>query len=416
MISRLIGLLGAAFLPIALTAKLPFAMSVVAVMTSVTALTGSFGLAGATAALVGLGTAVFGPLLGAAADRIGQRPVLVVLAVANSAALFGLTWTLMAEAPSWAVLAAGFCVGMTAPQAASMVRARWLAAIAADVPAAEKPKSTSAVLSYESMTDELMFVFGPVFVGLFALLAGSLAPLIAAGALTAVGVLAFALHPSADRVRGSRRQPAGTARAHVAPARELLAATVLLPTFGMLSIGLFFGSTLTSLTGFMAERGAGDATGLVYGIMGVSSAVLALSVVALPDRFAFRDRWPLFALVAVAGAVGYWRADSLALVVVFLLIMGAGIGPSLVTLFSIASESAPAGWTTTVMTMLTTGVVVGQSGASALAGRIVDSSGYAAGTLLTLGAVLLLLLAGLVHRPVSAGAAAARRETVATDS
>jgi MFS family permease len=435
--TSLIRLLGWTYLPISLVAKLPFAMSVVAVMTSVSALRGSYTEAGTTAALVGLGTAVSGPLMGAAADRWGQRGVLLALGVANCAALLGLAWALVAVAPSGAIMACGLAIGLTAPQASSMVRTRWLLAIDAEVPGDRRSRATSAVLSYESMMDELMFVFGPVIVGLAAVAWGTVSPVVGAAVLTAGGVTAFALHRSADYARGHRAggarghraggtrgaaseaprsAAAGGSGAHAAaapsaggaaapgapaaapdPVSSLLRAAVLLPVLGMVSIGLFFGFSLTSLTAFMETQDRADATGILYGVMGVGSAVFALGVVALPDRFRLSVRWLVFASVAVAGCVVYSQAQTLPVFVGALLLMGTGVGPSLVTLFSIASANAPRGRMTTVMATMTTGVVVGQSGASAVGGAVLDTLGLQAGLLGPLAATLLLLGAGITH-------------------
>ncbi|WP_101652696.1 MFS transporter [Brevibacterium ihuae] len=397
-------MVGWGILPLGVIAKLPFAMSVVAVMTAVSSTRESFTLAGATAALVGVGTAISGPLLGAGADRWGQRVVLLVAASAHGLALFGLALALRAAAPTALVLGAGLLIGLTAPQASSMVRTRWLHAIRARLSGAEARKATSAVLSYESMTDELVFVFGPVLTGFVAVLLGVVVPLEFAAVLTLVGVTAFALHRSSRFTRGharDSRHAIGTAEdaavRRLAPVAELRRPAVLLPVAGMVAIGLFFGSSLTSLTGFMEELGQGDATGIYYGIMGVSSAACALGVVLLPERFTFSARWLVFAALAVAGGILYVLAGGIGAIVPALLVMGAGIGPSLVTLYSIASEVAPLGRTTTVMAMMSTGVVVGQSASAALTGVVVDVTGYRQGFGVACAALVLLLCLGAVQ-------------------
>lgn len=397
-------MVGWGILPLGVIAKLPFAMSVVAVMTAVSSTRESFTLAGATAALVGVGTAISGPLLGAGADRWGQRVVLLVAASAHGLALFGLALALRAAAPTALVLGAGLLIGLTAPQASSMVRTRWLHAIRARLSGAEARKATSAVLSYESMTDELVFVFGPVLTGFVAVLLGVVVPLEFAAVLTLVGVTAFALHHSSRFTRGharDSRHAIGTAEdaavRRLAPVAELRRPAVLLPVAGMVAIGLFFGSSLTSLTGFMEELGQGDATGIYYGIMGVSSAACALGVVLLPERFTFSARWLVFAALAVAGGILYVLAGGIGAIVPALLVMGAGIGPSLVTLYSIASEVAPLGRTTTVMAMMSTGVVVGQSASAALTGVVVDVTGYRQGFGVACAALVLLLCLGAVQ-------------------
>lgn len=443
MFASLIRLLGWGYLPIALVAKLPFAMSVVAVMTAVSALRGSYAEAGITAALVGLGTAISGPLMGAAADRWGQRPILLVLGVANAAALLGLAWALVGEAASSVIFTMGILIGLTAPQASSMVRSRWLLAIDSDVPAASRSRSTSAVLSYESMTDELMFVFGPVIVGVSAVAWGTVSPVVGAALVTGVGIIAFALHRSADYAQGrTGKRAAGTAGAAEAspaappaldptsadpatvdptvdpaaadtaaasshatrtpdPVSMLFRAAVLLPVGGMTCIGLFFGSTLTSLTAFMETLDNADATGILYGVMGVGSAVCALSVVLLPEAFQLRARWLVFSTLSLAGCLLYTQAETLTVFVIALLIMGAGIGPSLVTLFAIASDQSPVGRLTTVMAMMSTGVVVGQSAASALSGTVLDSVGLAAGLWGPALSGALLVVLGLAFQLVS---------------
>ena len=407
-------LFGWTYIPISVIAKLPFAMSVVAVLTAVAATRESYTLAGSTAALVGLGTAISGPLIGAAADRWGQRIVLIVTALANAAALFGLAVALRLEVTTPVVLAAGMAIGLTSPQASSMVRTRWLYAIRATLTGTDARKVTSKVLSYESMTDELVFVFGPVIVGIVAVALGVVVPLDFAAVLTGLGVLAFAVHPSVRFTTGHARQPASAPEAvsapevagasqpapaeptRPAPVREIYRLIVLVPVFGMTSIGVFFGASLTSLSNFMERFGQADAAGVYYGIMGVGSAILALSVVLLPERFTFTARWLVFGSLALAGSIVMHFVSAPLDVVLPLVIMGCGIGPALVTLYSIASDVAPFGRTTTVMAMMSTGVVVGQSGSSALTGAIIDRFSYFEGFhMITVATALLVCLGGV---------------------
>ncbi|WP_349829156.1 MFS transporter [Brevibacterium litoralis] len=451
MLTRLLHLVGLPLLVIEVLAKLPYAMCTVAVMTSVSAVRGSMSEAGATAALVGLGTALSGPLFGAAADRWGQRPVLLVSAVANALAMGALalvlrTETLGVEVPVTTVMLCGFLIGASAPQASSMVRARWLHILRARIEARdERERATSTVLSYQSMTDEICFVFGPVLTGLFASLVGIVVPLYVAALLTAGAVVAYALHPTYVYARGrtlaresaqaapgpvptthaeapspsdqpavpggSVGTPGGLSaaddvpesadpleRIHPDPVRELFRARVLLPILGMVTIGYFFGSLLASLTGYMEARGSGDSTGLLYGILGIGSATCAMLVPLLPLRFGMSARWIVFAGLMVLGAVPTVTADpSLTFLVVSLLIGGCGVGPALVTMFSIASRVAPFGRTTTVMASMSTGLVVGQAISSWLTGTAIDLFGPHTGFVVTLGATICLVLFGVVR-------------------
>ena len=98
--ARLPHLAGRSFIPIGLFARLPLAMLTVGALTLVTSSTGSYALGGTAAGAVGIGSAIGAPVIGALADRHGQRPVLLVAAVLNALAvlaLIGTAWAVPAD-------------------------------------------------------------------------------------------------------------------------------------------------------------------------------------------------------------------------------------------------------------------------------------------------------------------------------
>lgn len=111
----LLQLAGLPYFLITFIARLPFAMMVVGVLTVVVTARGSLSLGGLTSAAVGVGTACIGPLLGAAADRYGQRPVLLASAIANASALVLFTIAAYSTAADPIVLLSAFAIGATAP-------------------------------------------------------------------------------------------------------------------------------------------------------------------------------------------------------------------------------------------------------------------------------------------------------------
>ncbi|TFV62000.1 UNVERIFIED_ORG: MFS transporter [Bacillus sp. AZ43] len=401
--SELVRHAGLSYFPLAFVARLPFAMMTVGVLTLVVAERGSVTLGGLNSACAGIGTALAGPLLGAAADRLGQRRVLVPVGLANAALLGAFPFVVGSSAPDLAVLALSVLIGVTAPQISPMSRTRLVGIVRRAVRADRRDKVLDGTMAYESAADETVFVVGPFLVGL---LATALAPWLAiAGAalLTLVFVTWFALHPT------GRLVPAASSAAEAqAPARELARFPLLTVVAGALGIGFFFGATLTSLTGFLADDGDGGRAGLLYGVMGVGSAVLALGSAALPARFSLRARWLAFGSLLVAAAVAYACARSVPGLVFALALLGCGIGPTLVTQYSLAAKLSPAGRSATTMTMLGSAVVVGQAVSSAVTGAVVDRLG--SGTALVLPALTaaFVLAAGLAHamsaprRPVTA--------------
>jgi MFS family permease len=175
----------------------------------------------------------------------------------------------------------------------------------------------------------------------------------------------------------------------------------------MLGVGVFFGAMLTSLTAFMTEHGRPEEAGLLYGALGVGSAILALGVAFLPARFSLPARWLLFAAVLFAGSLGLlWVHDLLGMLVA-LAVMGCGIGPTLVTQFSLGAAFGPADRSATVMTMLGSAMVVGQAIGAVVTGQIADSAGAQSSLLLPVLAAGLVLVAGLVNAVLARGDAAA---------
>jgi len=389
----LLRLAGLPYFVIAFIARLPFAMNVVGVLTVVVSARDSLALGGLTSAVVGLGTAVIGPFLGAAADRFGQRRVLVAAAMLNAVALAAFALVVYSPAADAAVLVTAFAIGATAPQVAPLSRARLVTIIDERMPAERRLRTTSSTMSYESAADEMVFVFGPFLVGILASLIAPWAPVALAAVLTLVFVGAFALHPTGRHVSSSRTAD-GAAPSAVS---ELFRPALLVVVLGITGVGLFFGATLTSLTSFMADLGDAEQAGLLYGVMGIGSAILALGVAWLPPRFTLRARWLVFGGILLAGSVLFATSSSVAGVITALALLGIGIGPTLVSLYSLGASRSPLGRSATVMTMLGSGVVVGQSVGAAVTGSLAESTGTGAAMLLPLVAAAVVVAAGVAN-------------------
>lgn len=136
-------------------ARQPFAMLTIGIVLLVQHTTGSYGSAGAVAAVTGVSMALFAPQSGRLADRFGQRAVLVPGVLVHTASVCALTALALAGAPLWALFAAAVPAGASVPQVGPMVRARWAARL-------EGSPLLSTAAAFESVTDEFTFVVGPV--------------------------------------------------------------------------------------------------------------------------------------------------------------------------------------------------------------------------------------------------------------
>lgn len=391
-IAQVLSHTGRTYFPIALIARLPYAMMVVGVLTLVVSGRGSMQLGGLNSAAVGLGAAIFGPLIGASADRFGQRITLLVTASINAVALIALVWVVYSPLPNWVMLLSSFVVGASAPQTSPMSRSRVVTIVKTKIPAAGRDRVLGGAMAYESTADELVFVFGPFIVGLLAVSFGAGAPIIGAAALTIVFVGAFALHRTAAPAQSAEERAAT-----LAPARDLFAPQLLIVVAGILGVGLFFGSMLTSLTAYMQGFGTEERAGILYGVMGIGSAILALSVAFFSPAFTKRWRWLAFSLVMLVGAIFLQFATTQGMIIMALGLIGCGIGPVLVTQYSFGADRSPEGRSATVMTMLGSAIIVGQSSTSAITGWIAEAFGPGAAFLVPLGATIVVVLTGVAN-------------------
>lgn len=389
--SSLVRATGWGYYPVAAIARLPFAMVVVGVLTYVTTVTGSVALGGLASGAVGVGVVLAGPFVGGLVDRHGQRRVVPVVGLLNAVAVAVVPLVVHADATRPLVVAVAFLAGATVPQVAPLSRTRLVTIVGARVVPEKRVSTFAHVMSYESAIDETAFVIGPVLVGVLAAMLAPWLPLAVAAALSLTAVVAFALHPTAT-VRA-----VGHATEERAPLREIVRARVLVVVGGAFAVGLFFGTTLTSLTAFMGEQGRGDEAGLAYGAMGLTSAVLALGVALLPRAFAPRWRWIAFGALIVASSAMYASLASDASPIGVLLLMGIGVGPVLVTVLSLASARSPHGRAATTMTLTTAALSLAQAVASAVTGQLAEVQGAGPVLVLPLASAVLLVVLGLVN-------------------
>jgi MFS family permease len=379
-------------------------MLTVGTLTLVTSNSGSYALGGTAAGAVGLGSALGAPVLGTLADRRGQRPVLLFAAALNTAAVVALILAaaVLGTAGSFAagVLAAAFLSGASCPQVGPLARVRWMA-LTSQGSAPDNRRDLDTALSYESTADEITFVLGPALVGILASLLAPWLPLALAAAMTITLVPAFAAHRTHRAVpvtRLPRRAvPAGPRRALPAgqtTARRRLPASVAVPVLAMVCMGTFFGSAQAALSSFSAHYASSEIAGLLYAVMGLSSAAAALSVAYWPQRFSLSWRWVVSAALMAALAVLLLVPASLGSMVVVLLVLGVPVGPVMVTVFAVGGVVAPAGRLGTVMTALASGIVAGTAVGSAVGGRLAQDYGYGAAFLVPACAAAALALLG----------------------
>lgn len=384
--------IGSGYPLLTILARFPFAMVVVGVLTVVVSVRGSVELGGLAAAMVGVGIACVGPLSGAAADRFGHRPTLLIVTALNSTLLGLFAWIVLTPAPTPLLLLFAFLIGASAPQTSPMSRTRLVSSIDRVIEPGRRSRMIASALTFESVADEVSFALGPVVVGVLATLFPPWAPIVGAALFTLASVTAFAMHRTATSVA------TGAERAiTLEPARNLLKRPLVLVVLGAFGAGLCFGATLTSLVSFMQDRGAVGQAGLIYGFMALSSGISAIAATRLPEGFSLRARWLAATAVTSIGALLFATVQSPISAILGLVIMGAGVGPLLVSLFTLGAARTPMGRSATAMTMINTSILVGQAAAGAVIGAVAGSLGTSTALLGPLLATCITFAVGIAN-------------------
>ncbi|MET9544574.1 MFS transporter [Streptomyces sp. NPDC006627] len=389
-----IGMTGPLLPVISFFGRLPVAMIQFGSVLLVTETSGSLATGGVVACALALGQVTLGPYVGRLADRHGQRAVVLAFSLVNAVAIAVYTAGAVADLPTPALVALGLLAGATIPGIGPLARARVVPLIRAK---GGDDRLANTVLSLESTMDELSFVLGPALVGLAAV-AGHPAYAFGMAALLVAGCgTAFALHPTGRTARrGAAREPA---RARGAAVRPRLPRSVYVVRLGLVFLGVLLGACGAGITALTQELGQPGQAGLVYAAMGVMSAVVGLSMAALPERFGLLARWRAATAAAALLSLPLVWTDSLAGLYAVVTLFGAVYAPNLIMGFALTERAVPQERLAEGMTFAASAFVGGQAVTLAVAGRLAEAHG--AGAAFALGSCAAAVAFGiaLVARP-----------------
>ncbi|MEV8068296.1 MFS transporter [Streptomyces sp. NPDC085995] len=377
-------------------ARQPFAMLTISIVLLVQHTTGSYGAAGATAAVTGVAMALFAPYSGRLADRYGQRAVLLPGVLVHTLAGLTLTALALAHAPLWVLFVAAVPTGASVPQIGPMVRARW------GVTLKDSPLMTTAA-AFESVTDELTFVFGPLLATALCTAVAPAAGLLTEASLTLVGGLLFAAQ---KRTQPPVAASDGHARVEHVSALSVPGVRVLIAAF--LGIGSVFGGMQVSLAAFTESIGEPGLNGVLYGTFAAGNMLSGVVCGAIAWKAAPQRRLLVGYTALALAASALWTAHSVPLLAALGLLVGMCIAPALITGYTLVEGLVPAGARTEAFTWLTGAVALGQAAAVTVAGQLEDRLWGGAGFLVPMTGTVLALLALVTLRSRLAARAGSR--------
>jgi MFS family permease len=360
--------------------RMPMAMLSLAVVMLLTAVTGSYGIAGAASAGGALAYAAMTPQVARLADRYGQARVLRPQAAVFAAAAAALAASALYRAPVWTLIVTGGLSRATMPSLGPAVRSRWSRLLGGT-------GLLDAAFSLEGIADELIFVTGPVLVVALAASFTPVAGVLVTAALSVAGV--------AGLTRQRRSEPPGAPR--IRALTPVLRSPGLRALAGMhICLGAMFVAVDLATIAFAQHHGGKASAGLLLGLYGLGSAIAGVWYGTRRWRAPQATRLTTALVATVAGVAPLPFMPGIWPMAIAITAAGLGISATLTSSYRIAETAVPAGQRTEAMSWLTTAAATGTALGAPLAGRLIDTAGAPAGYLFALNA-------GLVAVTITAG-------------
>lgn len=359
--------------------RMPMSMLGIGVVLLISAITGSYAMAGAVAATTNVSFAIAAPLSGRLVDRFGQHRVIFPLATLNALSLASLMVSARLGLPDWTLFASGFAVGATSLSLGSMVRARWSALHGGSA-------KLHTAFAFESVADEVIFVTGPALVTVLATMVNPYAGLMVALVCMLGGSVAFAVQrrtePPVQRVRAGRGSPI------TIPGIALLSCVYL-------ALGAVFGSVDLITVAFADERGVKGASGFLLAAFAGGSMVSGLWFGSRTWRISLRSRFVRALGVFVVGLLPIAFIGDVGVLAVMLFLAGLAISPTLITGFSLTERLVPPSLLTEGMAWISTSIGFGVALGAWAGGRLTESFGASSAYALSLACAVLAAVVGV---------------------
>jgi MFS family permease len=362
--------------------RMSMSMIGIGIVLMVSAVTGSYGIAGGVSATCALAYAAGSPVVGRLADRYGQDRVLPPLVLANAVSMTTLVLCATPHTPAWAFFLAAAAAGATSPSLGAMVRARWSHLLT----------GTGGVLNtafaFESVADELIFVTGPVIVTLLATQVHPAGGVAAAGLFTLVGALTLATQ--------RRTQPPPRPREDGQTGSAITNRALMVLCGVYLLMGSVFGAIDVSAIAFAQEQGHRGLAGALLGCYALGSATGGLWYGARNWRTRLDRRFRRSLALLVIGLVPITLIHNLWIMMAVIFFCGLAISPTLIAGFGLVERLVPARQLTEGLTWVSTFIGIGVAVGASVAGRLVDAYGSAGAFLFPVCAGIAAVVVGLL--------------------
>ena len=366
------------------------AMMGIGLVLMVSALYGSYGLAGALAASNAVAWALGTATLSNLVDRFGQRRVMYPAVIVSASALTLLVVFAVLELPAWTLFPPAIISGATGGAPGALVRARWNHAT-------RDPGLLHTAYSLESTLDEVTFVVGPV-----------LATALSTGVHPAAGLIApIVLSLVGAHLLYSQRttEPPVLPRVYVGGERPPLLKRLILLAPGVgavvavnLLIGCVFGSIDVSVVAAATEWGVRETAGVVLAVFSVASGLAGFYYGARHWSSPLVSRFLLGVAAMCAATVTLLAANSIPVLCLIGLLVGVTVAPTLINGNSLIGRLVTRDRLTEGLSWMGTGIGIGVAIGSSTSGVAIDHGGYHGGFIVVAAFGTLAALIALAGR------------------
>jgi len=385
----------AALIASTLLARFPIGINALALILYLREETGSYAVAGVVAGGLAAGAGIGAPVQGRLVDGFGQRRVLVPLAFVHAAALGAVVGLAELEAPAAALLACSFYAGFAIPPTSSVLRSMWPSLLR------ERPELVTSAYALDSVLIELIFILGPLLTAVIAATMSPAAALVVSAASVMVGTIAFTAQAPSRALRPDREASAAAGRlgALSSPGVRSLVLTSL-------PAGIGIGICEVTLPAFSEASGSRELAGVLLAVWSVGSAAGGLAFGAWSRRPALQSVYIAVAALLPMALLPLAAAPSVAVTALLVIPAGMFIAPLLATRNELIGWVAPPGARTEAYTWPVTAFVGGIAIGSAMAGGIVEASGWRLAFVVSaaaaaVGAVVAVARRGTISPPVA---------------
>ncbi|MED0873815.1 MFS transporter [Bacillus mobilis] len=344
-------------------ARMPISMMGIGIVTMLSQLRGDYWLAGAVAATFTLSSALLAPHISRMADQLGQSRIL--LPTTGISVFFTILLLLCTkyEAPYWTLFLSALCAGCM-PNMSAMVRARWTKLYRGS-------HKLHTAFSFESVVDEICFIIGPVLsVSLSVMFFPEAGPLLSSVFLT-IGVCLFTMQKSTEPpVHPHDIINKGTVF-------KIGSLRVLVCT--LIAIGTIFGTIDVVSVAFAEHQGNTVAASFVLSVYAIGSCLAGLIFGTLKLSTRPYNQFLIAVTLSMITMLPLVFVNTINSLVVIVFFAGLSVAPTMIITMGLVEKIVPESKITEGMTWAITGLGIGVSLGSGVAGLVIDTFGARAG-------------------------------------